>query len=72
MRKYLKIILFLVLSISAFSQQTDPAISDVSGTASHDNTLNITGNNLLLLSKQNSSSIKELAQQILSMDQEET
>jgi G3E family GTPase len=33
-------------------------------------TLNITGNNLLFLSKQNRSSINELAQQILSMDQE--
>jgi G3E family GTPase len=33
-------------------------------------TLNIAENNLLLLSRQNSSSINELAQQILSMDQE--
>jgi ethanolamine utilization protein EutP (predicted NTPase) len=32
--------------------------------------LNVAGNNLLLLSKQNRSSINELAQQILSMDQE--
>jgi len=31
--------------------------------------LNVAGNNLLLLSNQNSSSINELAQQILSMDQ---
>jgi G3E family GTPase len=33
-------------------------------------TLNIVGNNLLFLSKQNRSSINELAQQILSIDQE--
>ena len=32
--------------------------------------LDVAGNNLLLLSKQNSSSINELAQQILLMDQE--
>lgn len=32
--------------------------------------LNVAGNNLLLLSKHNSSSINELAQQILLMDQE--
>ena len=32
--------------------------------------LDVAGNNLLLLSKQNRSSINELAQQILSMDQE--
>jgi G3E family GTPase len=32
--------------------------------------LNVAGNNLLLLSKQNNSSINELAKQILSMDQE--
>jgi G3E family GTPase len=33
-------------------------------------TLNITGNNLLLLSKQNSSSVNEMAQHILLMGQE--
>ena len=45
MKKYINIIIFFVYSLTALSQVNDPIITNVSGTVSHESTLNISGNN---------------------------